>query len=145
LAALTGERGLCEVYGSILARAAIFVGFLAVAFLKDGPKLREQVTMCPTWMWKTARVLAVYAGAVLVLQVLFSSTAVFSDRALLASAFPLGLAAIQLCVLYPVLWLGYLDRRDLAKRLLASVVMVAWAVMVFLAHRGAGRLNPQAP
>jgi|SRR5215472_2076429 len=60
-AVLVGAKGSFINYDLALFRAAVIVGILTTAFLKDGLLWVQQIKSCPKWMWKTALALGVYS------------------------------------------------------------------------------------
>jgi len=100
----------------------------------------DQIKSCPTWMWKAALILGVYGLFILCLQAIFPQGTSISDQALTISGFPLGFDAISFCILYSVLRSGYLDKSEVVRRALHSVIFVALGVTAFLAYR-AGYLH----
>jgi hypothetical protein len=95
-------------------------------------------------MWKAALTLGVYSIVVFCLQVLFpQGGGSLSEQALAVSGFPLGFDAIALCILYSVLWTGYLSKSDVAKGAGKSLLMVFLGVVAFLAYRAGYLRHPK--
>jgi hypothetical protein len=128
-----GAREPCIRYGAILFRASVIVCVLAAAFIKDPPGWMTQVKNAP--MWRSALSLGVYALLILLLQIVLVGDQSFSDNAFIISGFPLGLGAITICILDPVLWKGYLDKPQLMRRAGASLIIGAFGVLSLLAYR----------
>jgi hypothetical protein len=140
LSVLLGTRALFVEFGAALFRGTFIVGIPVIAFIKDSLRWREQVRTCPRWMWKAALMLGVYSLIVLCLQAFFPEGASFSEQALAVSGFPLGFDAIAFCIIYSVLWSGYLTKSDVAKGAGKSLLMVFLGLIAFLGYR-AGYLH----
>jgi hypothetical protein len=143
LSVLLGVRGLFAEFGAALFRGTFIVGIPVIAFIKDSLRWREQLKTCPKWMWKAALTLGVYGLVVLFLQVFFPEGASFSEQALAVSGFPLGFDAIALCIIYSVLWSGYLMKSDIAKGAGKSLLMVLLGIVAFLAYRAGYLRHPK--
>lgn len=79
--------------------------------------------------------LAVYALLMAVIGIFFSQGLSFKDATLTISGLPLGVDAINFAILYSVLWSGYLERPEVTRRALHSVLLVGFGTAVFLADR----------
>jgi hypothetical protein len=142
LSVLLGTRGLFAEFGAALFRGTFIVGIPVIAFIKDRLKWRDQFKTCPRWMRNSTITLCVYSIIVLCLQAFFPEGGSFSEQALAVTGFPLGFDAIAFCVIYSVLWPGYLTKSDVAKGAGKSLLMVFLGLFAFLAYR-AGYLRPQ--
>lgn len=118
-------------YSEILFRAAVLIGMLVFAFIKDGLRWVEQIKSCPMWMWKGSLIAGIYAILI----------AVFAPVTVTLTGFPIAFEAISICILYSVLSKGYLKKSELVRRSLHSVVMAALICSVILSYR-AGYLHP---
>jgi hypothetical protein len=134
LSVLAGARRPFAESGAMLFRGTVIVGIPVIAFIKDGLRWRDQLKTCPGWMWKAALTLGMYGIVVFCLQAFFPEGASFSQQALAVSGFPLGFDAIALCVIYSVLWSGYLTKSEVARRTGKSLLMVLFGVVAFLAY-----------
>jgi hypothetical protein len=143
LSIFMGVKGSYAAFGPPLFRSAVIVGFPVLAFVKDSLRWVDQIKSCPKWMWKGALSLGVYALLTPFLQALLPRGPSLSEWSLMDSGFPLGFEAISLCILYSVLWAGYLEKGEVVRRALHSVVIVVVGVIVFLAYR-AGYLRRPA-
>jgi hypothetical protein len=143
LSVLLGTRGLFAEFGAALFRGTFIVGIPVIALIKDSLRWRDQLRTCPSWMWRAALTLGVYSLVVLCLQAVFPVGASFSEQALAVSGFPLGFDAIALCIIYSVLWSGYLTKSDVAKGARKSVLMVFWGLVAFLAYRAGYLRHPK--
>jgi hypothetical protein len=85
-------------------------------------------------MWKAALTLGVYSFVVLCLQVFSPEGASFSEQALAVSSLPLGFDAMAFCIIYSVLWSGYLTKSDLAKGAGKSLLMIFLGIVAFFAY-----------
>jgi hypothetical protein len=144
LSVLLGTRGLFAESGAVLFRGTFIVGIPVIAFIKDSLRWRDQLRTCPTWMWKAALALGVYSLVVLCLQAFFPEGASFSEQALAVSGFPLGFDAIAFCIIYSVLWSGYLTKSDVAKGAGKSLLMVFLGIVAFLAYRAGYLRHPKS-
>jgi len=134
-------RGRTTAYdecGLILFRAGVIVGIPTCAFVKDSIRWVQQIKSCPRWMWRGSLVLGVYS----VLTVFFPQGPSFADRVLTVSGFPLGFEAISICILYSVLSRGYLEREEVIKRALHSVVIGCLVAVLFLAFPAGSSRHP---
>ncbi len=143
LSVLLGTRGLFAEFGTVLFRGTFIVGVPVIAFINDSLRWRDQLRTCPIWMWKAALTLGVYSLFVLCLQAFFPEGASFSEQALAVSGFPLGFDAIALCIIYSVLWSGYLMKSDIAKGAGKSLLMVLLGIGAFLAYRAGYLRHPK--
>ena len=124
-------------FGAPLFRAMVVVGLPVFAFIKDSLRWVDQIKSCPEWMWKGALSIGVYGLLTPFLQALFPQ-----GQSLMWSGFPLGFEAISLCILYSVLWAGYLEQSDVVRRASHSLVIVAVCVIAFLAYRAGYLCRP---
>lgn len=130
-------KQLCGRYGITLLTGTVVGGLLVAPFIKNGLMWVGQIKSCPRWMWRSALALGAYSLFVLCFQVIFPEGAVMSDQVLAVSAFPIGFDAIYFCVLYSVLSVGYLERREVIKRAAHSAVIAILGLLASLAyHRG---------
>lgn len=143
LSVLAGARRPFAELGAILFRGTFIVGIPVIAFIKDGLRWRDQLKTCPGWMWKAALTLGMYGLVVLCLQAFFPEGASFSEQALAISGFPLSFDAIALCIIYSVLWSGYLTKSEVAKRTGKSSLMVLFGVVAFLAYHAGYLRHPK--
>jgi hypothetical protein len=143
LSVLVGARGPFAELGAMLFRGTFTVGIPVFAFIKDGIRWRDQLKTCPGWMWKAALTLGVYGLVVLCLQAIFPEGASFSEQALAVSGFPLGFDAIALCIIYSVLWSGYLTKSEVAKGTGKSLLMVLFGLVAFLAYHAGYLRHPK--
>jgi hypothetical protein len=132
---LAGARKPYAEYGVTLFRMQVVVGFPIIAFIKDGLKWMDQIKSCPKWMWKSAVSLGLYGLFIFCLQVIFPEGRSISEQALTVSGVPLGFDAIYSCILYSVLYAGYLDKSEVVRRALGSVIFIVLGVITFLAYR----------
>ena len=142
LSVLLGTRGLFVEFGAALFRGTFIVGIPVTAFIKDSLRWRDQLRTCPRWMWRAALTLGLYSLAVLCLQAFFPEGASFSEQSLAVSGFPLGFDAIAFCIIYSVLWSGYLTRSDVAKGAGKSLLMVLLGIVAFVAYRAGYLRHP---
>jgi hypothetical protein len=126
-------------YAVPLFRATVIVGIPVIAFAKDG-MWTDQIKRCPRWMWKGSLILGAYALLIACVQLIFRHDAALSGQSLILSGFPIGFDAISLCILHSVLWSGYLEKPEVVRRTLHSVVFVTLGAVLFLAYR-AGYLH----
>ena len=143
LSVLFGTRGLFAQCGVVLFRVTCIVVIPVLAFIKDSLRWADQLKACPTWMWKAALALGVYSLVVLCFQVFFPKWASFSEQALVMSGFPLGFDAIGFCIIYSVLWSGYLTRADVLKGAGKSLLMVFLGLVAFLAYHAGYLRHPK--
>ena len=140
---ITGPNEFYAKYGLPLFRRSVIVGLPVMGFVKDG-KWMAQIKSCPKWMWRAALAIGVYALLTVCLQVIFpQGGGALSEQAMTVSGFPLGFEAIHLCVLYSVLWCGYLEKSEVIRRALYSAVFVTLTVIAFLAFRAGYLHNPK--
>jgi hypothetical protein len=144
LSVCMGARKPYAEYGLMLFRGTVIVGVPATAFIKDGLGWMDQIKSCPQWMWKAALILGVYGLFILCLQVVFPEGASISEQTLAVSGFPLGFDAIYLCMLYSVLWPHYLDKSEVSRRALHSVILVTLGIIAFLAYRAGYLRHPES-
>ena len=123
----------------MLFRGEVIVGILVIAFVKDGLRWMDQIKSCPKWMWRAALILGVYG--------LFSSLLPY-DPSISApwtmSGLPLGFDAISFCILYSVLGPGYLEKSEVVRRALHSIIMGTLIVIVCLAYRAGYLRQPKS-
>jgi hypothetical protein len=127
LSMILGVKVYCSEWAAVLygvVGGSILLGGAAMAFTERGAWVR-QIKTCPTWMWQTTLALGVYALC----------TFLGVSWGLPLSSMPMGCDAIGICILYSVLWTGYLDRSKVAKKALHSIFFVAMVVTMFLASR----------
>lgn len=141
---LLGARGLFAEFGGILFSGTVIVGIPVIAFMKDSLRWMDQLKACPRWMWKIALALATYSLAVLCLQAVFPEGVSFSKQALTISSFPLGFEATSLCILYSVLWSGYLTKSEVVKGAGKSLLMVSLGLIAFLTYRAGYLRHPSS-
>jgi len=134
-----GRTTAYDEYGLILFRAAVIVGIPTFAFVKDSLRWVNQIKSCPKWMWTGSLLLGLYS----LLTVFFPQGPSFADRILTISGFPLGFEAISVCILYSVLSRHYLERAEVTRRALHSVIIGCLVAAMFLAFR-AGYLRRPA-
>jgi len=120
-------------YGQVLFRAGIFITSLAFAFVKDGLRWVDQIKSCPKWMWKGSLIAGSYA-----LLIFF-----FAHPTLTLSGFSIAFEAISICVLYSVLSKGYLDKAEIVRRSLHSILIAALIVTVVLLYRAGYFHHPE--
>lgn len=144
LSVLFGTRGLFAEFGAALFRGTFIVGIPVIAFIKDSLGWKDQLKTCPRWMWKAALTLGVYSLFVLCLQAFSPEGISFSEQALAVSGFPLGFDAIAFCIIYSVLWSGYLTKTDIAKGAEKSLLMVFLGLVAFLAYRAGYLRHPKS-
>jgi hypothetical protein len=137
---LLGRTVAYDEYGLALFRAAVFVGIPVAAFVKDGLLWVDQIKVCPKWMWKGSLMVGVYG-----LLTIFFPQADLSlpDRILTVTGFPLGFEAISICILYSVLRRDYLEKEELARRVLYSILSAATIVTAALLYRAGYLHNPR--
>jgi hypothetical protein len=133
---IAGPQKIYAEYALMLFRAGVVVGIPVCAFLKDGLRWMDQIKSCPKWMWRAALAIGLYS----LLTFFFPQNASLSESPLILSGFPLGFEATGLCVLYSVLWSGYLEKPVVVRRALHSIIIVAVVATVILAYR-AGYLH----
>jgi hypothetical protein len=85
-------------------------------------------------MWKVALTVMVYGLFIACLKVIFPGRDSLSDQIETVSVILLGFDAIYLCILYPVLWLDYLDKTEVIKRAIYALIFVSLTGVAFLAH-----------
>jgi hypothetical protein len=132
-----------EKFGIPLFRAVVIVGIPVVAFTKDSLRWIDQIKSCHQWMWKGSLILGIYGILIAILQTIFPQGPSFDDQSLTVSGFPLGFEAISICVLYSVLWRGYLEKAEVVRRVLHSLVIVSLGTIVFLAFRAGYLRHPK--
>jgi hypothetical protein len=132
---IIGAKKPFAEFGATLITGALIAWIMVTAFVKDGLRWRDQIKSCPGWMWRAALAMGAYGLVILCLQAVFPEGASISEQTLTVSGFPLGFDAISLCVLYSVLWSGYLTKSEVAKRTRNSLLMIALGLVAFLAHR----------
>jgi hypothetical protein len=132
---IMGPNEAYAKYGLVLFRGSVVVGIPITPFVKDNLKCKDQIKSCPKWMWKGCLILGVYGLLLVCLQMIFPQGSSFSDQILMVSGSPLALDAIALCVIYSVLWSGYLEKSEVVRRATHSVAFVTLGVVVFLAYR----------
>lgn len=128
LSMILGVKVYCSEWPAVLygvVGGSILLWGAAVAFTERGA-WKRQIESCPTWMWGTALALGVYALCTFPLGV---------SRGLPLSSMPMAFDAIGICILYSVLWSGYLDRSKVAKKALHSIFFVALVLTGFVAYR----------
>ena len=143
MSALLGAKKPFANYGLMLFPAAVIVGLPVIAFVKDSLRWVDQIKSCPKWMWKGALAFGVYGVFTLLLQVIFPGGASIDDQTLAVTGFPSGFEAISVCILYSVLWSGYLQKRETVRRALHSISFVGVGIAAFLLYRAGyfGRLR----
>jgi hypothetical protein len=127
-----GRTAAYDEYGLTLFRAVVIVGLLVFAFVKDGLRWVDQIKICPKWMWKGSLMVGGYG---LLTAFLPQPGPSLADRILTVSGFPLGFEAASICVLYSVLSKDYLEKAELARRALHSILIAALIVTVVLLYR----------
>jgi len=132
---LIGAKEPFAEFGAILVRGTVIVWIPVIAFVKDGLRWRDQIKTCPGWMWRTALAMGAYGLVILCLGAIFPEGVSPSEQPLIVSGFPLGFDAISLCVIYSVLWSGFLTKSEVAKLTRNSLLMVAFGLIVYLAYR----------
>jgi hypothetical protein len=137
---LMGARQPFQEFNAMLFDGSVVVGVLIIAYIKNGLMWRNQIKSCPAWMWKAALILGGYALVTIFLEPIFPEGDSYCQRPLVMSSFPVGFDAISFCVIYSVLWSGYLSKSEVSKRTGHSLLMLAYGVIVFLAYR-AGYLH----
>ena len=143
MSALLGAKKPFANYGLMLFPGAVIVGLPVMAFVKDSLRWVDQIKSCPKWMWKGALAFGVYGIFTLLLQVIFPEGSSIDDQTLAVSGFPLGFEGISICILYSVLWSGYLEERETVRRALHSISFVGVGIAAFLLYRAGylGRLR----
>jgi|SRR5271165_104558 len=136
---MVGSPKIYAEYGLMLFRGGVVVEIPVFAFLKDGLRWMDQIKSCPKWMWRTALAIGLYS----LLTFFFPQDAPLSESPLILSGFPLGFEAIALCILYSVLWSGYLEKPVVVRRALHSIIIVAVVVTAILAYRAGYLGHPQ--
>jgi hypothetical protein len=134
VSAMVGARVPSEQYILVLFRGTVLVGVQATAFMKDSVRWVDQIKRCPPWMWKVALTVMVYGLFIACLKVIFPGRDSLSDQIETVSVILLGFDAIYLCILYPVLWLDYLDKTEVIKRAIYALIFVSLTGVAFLAH-----------
>lgn len=129
-----GARRLCSEYGGMLLGGAVFVGTVVQAFTRRG-RWMEQIKSCPEWMWKGALVLGVYGLCLGPLVNVF--------RPWTLSGSPIGADAVCICILYPVRSTDYLDRSEVVRKAVLSVIFVILSTLLFLAYRAGFLPSPR--
>jgi hypothetical protein len=132
---IIGAKKPFAEFGAELLSGTAVVWIPVAAFVKDGLRWRNQIKTCPGWVWRAALAMGAYGLVILCLQAIFPEGASISDQALTVSGFPLGFDAISLCIIYSVLWSGFLTKSEVAKRTRNSLLMVALGLIAFLAYR----------
>ena len=102
-------------------------------FIEHAPDWLTQVRASPSWMWKSAFVVAACGFSTAVLPAILPLSHSSSRDALVYFGFPLGFDAVMLCILYSVLWGRYLDDLEMIRRAQYSVILSALILAVFLA------------
>jgi hypothetical protein len=120
--------------GVVLFRGTVILGFLSSAFMRDSVRWVEQIKRCPRWMRNSLLAVGAYAVFVFCLQ------AVFPEgngpyQILTVTGVLLVFDTLYLCILYPVLWLDYLDESELRKRSMYSIIFLSVIVLFFIARR----------
>jgi hypothetical protein len=123
-------------YALVLFRGAVIVGIPVVAFIKDSVRWVDQIKSCPRWMWKGALILGIYGLLTFLVLVFFrqgSSSEI--DPTFMISGFSLGFDAISICILYSVVWKGYLEKAEVVRRTFHLLVIVGVGAIGFLVYR----------
>jgi hypothetical protein len=107
--------------------SSIVAQIMVVPFVKENVRWWRQVKRCPGWMWKPALALLWVYPIVLIS---FSKFA----PAVAISGFPIIFDAINICVLYTVVRLSYLEDPEIARGARFSVLAACAVVAMALAY-----------
>jgi hypothetical protein len=138
---LAGATNMFKAYGHILSFTSILIWVLVAAFIKDSPRWTDQIKICPIWMRKTTLVLGVYILSITCLQLIVVG---MDEQSLLESCIPLGVDAFAVCIIYSVLYAGYLGRSELLRRTVGSLAMAALIVITLLAYHAGYLPHPKS-
>jgi hypothetical protein len=119
--------------GTALFRAAVFLGLPVFAFIKESLRWPDQIKSCPKWMWKSALFLGAYTLLSLFLEAIILRDNFLTKQSLMLYAFPLGFDAIFICILYSVLYVGYLEESEIVRRAQHSVIFIVFIAIMFIA------------
>jgi hypothetical protein len=132
---IAGWKEASPEYGLFLFYGAIIIGVATTLFVKDRRKWIVQIKSCPEWMWRGALIVGAYGLLVVCFQAIFPAGRSISGEAMIVSGFPLGFDAVNICVLYSVLWAAYLDQSEVIERVRNSIIVFTLGAAVFLAYR----------
>ena len=114
-----------HLFAETIMSAVLLSGLSVVPFVKDGMRWRNQVSLCPRWMWVSAIIFAAYGFTSL-----FWTPSLLeggngnasSDQARLM--FVLGFETIPICVLYSALFKGVFSESEKVRRAFYSILML---------------------
>jgi hypothetical protein len=128
-------RPLAE-YGKPLLYCALAVAIPTVGLAEDKNVWKNEVKNCPRWLRIGAVISTVYGGLVASVQVIFLSIGGrLEAQPMLASALPLFLGSVPLCIPYSLLWARPVSGQELIKRVQISLIGLAILLAFVVAAR----------
>jgi hypothetical protein len=114
----------------------VFAMVPAVGLAKDKNVWHNEFRECPKWLQVSTLVVTIYGFVVVATQtILFSEGQPLDSMPLLASAVPLFLDSIPLCIFYSLLWASPVSGAEITRRVRVSLVAAAVCVAIFAAAR----------
>ena len=135
ISVMLGTAKLYIEYGLWLFRGTILLAALVTPFVHDNLRCKEQIQKCPDWMWKGALILGIYVLLLVLQMVCFPQGSSLEDQHLLMSGSPLVFDLMAICILYSVLWRGYLETRELIRRFSHSLSILILGGTLLLLYR----------
>jgi hypothetical protein len=118
-----------------LIQISVVMGTSMFAFLKDSLRWRDQIKSCPEWMWGASLCVVLYLLVIFFgVRASTSKGVPLSNTPVLATGFPLAFDASAICILYPLVYSGYLSRGEVRRRALHSIVLVALQIALIWAY-----------
>jgi hypothetical protein len=136
---LMGAEKAFDAFGKPLLYCAFAITIPAVGLAKERNVWKNEFKNCPKWLRIATVILTVYGGLVASAQVMFfSDGGAFDSQPLFASAVPLFLGPVPLCIPHSLLWASPVTGAELMKRvrisLIASAIFLATVVAAHLGY-----------
>jgi len=136
LAALLGSITLSARFGFALTIASFLIAGSGIGLAKERNVWRNEFMDCPVWLRVFVVALMVYGWCSGFVQIASSRSGLLPPNdGLIATSISLFLVAGPLCILYPVVFRGTMDRSELADRLPISLCALGIVTVMFLAAR----------
>ncbi|MGA2435504.1 MAG: hypothetical protein ABSG25_09485 [Bryobacteraceae bacterium] len=135
---LGGAAGPFAELGKLLFYCGLFAMVPAAGLAKEKNVWHNEFRECPKWLQVSTLVVTIYGFVVVAAQtILFSEGQPLDSMPLLASAVPLFLDSIPLCIFYSLLWASPVSGAEIIRRVRVSLVAAAVCVAIFTAaHLG---------
>lgn len=133
---LWGAAGAVTKVAEFSFYGGVFAVVPAVGLAKDKNVWHNEFRKCPKWLQVSTLAVTIYGFVVASSQaILFSEGQPLDSMPLLASAVPLFLDSIPLCIFYSLLWASPVSGAELIRRVRVSLVAATICVAIFAAAR----------